>query len=124
MSLERYKGGWLKSLRTASIYSITVGSRCRPGLGIIATESIKSCTMGYDIEISQSLTRDGSFPPSYSRITSIALWCTCGYCRAWTTIRHKKVNNIVYFYNSSRTIYRIYCRAYASMVSRLQLLSL
>lgn len=96
--------GWLRSLRVASIYGINVGSRCKPGIGVIPTDVPNMCTMGYDIETSQSLVKQGGFPPCYSRITSIALWCSCGYCKAWTTIKHKYVNNLVYCKSSSQLV--------------------
>ena len=99
-----HRGGWLKALRTASIYGINVSSRCRPGLGTLSTPSNYGCTMGYDIETSQHLSRKGSFPPPYSRITSIAIWCTCGYCRAWTTIKHSKVKDLIYCPSSKRLV--------------------
>lgn len=99
-----HKGGWLKALRTASIFGVNVSSRCMPGLGVLPTPSGNDCTMGYDIETSQHLTRNGSFPPPYSRITSIAIWCTCGYCRAWTTIKHSKVKDLIYCPSSKRLV--------------------
>lgn len=97
--------GWLRSLRVASIYGINVGSRCRPGIGVTPTSIPNVCTMGYDIETSQSLVKQGGFPPCYSRITSIALWCTCGYCKAWTTIKHKYVHNLVHCKTSSELVF-------------------
>ena len=96
--------GWLRSLRVASIYGINIGSRCIPGIGTIPIEIPQICTMGYDIETSQSLVKQGGFPPPYSRITSIALWCTCGYCKAWTTIKHKKIKNLIYCSSSSELV--------------------
>lgn len=99
-----HRGGWLKALRVASIYGVNVSSRCKPGLGTLPTPTKSGCTMGYDIETSQHLTRKGSFPPSYSRITSIAVWCSCGYCKAWTTIPHNKVKDLVYCPSSKRLV--------------------
>jgi DNA polymerase elongation subunit (family B) len=99
-----HKSGWLKALRVASIYGINLSSRCKPGLGTLPTPCKSGCTMGYDIETSQHLTRYGSFPPPYSRITSIAIWCTCGYCKAWTTIRHDKMKDLVYCPSSKRLV--------------------
>lgn len=99
-----HKGGWLKALRVASIYGVNVSSRCKPGLGILPTPVKVGCTMGYDIETSQHLTRKGSFPPAYSTITSIAIWCSCGYCRAWTTIKHNKVKDLIYCPSSKRLV--------------------
>lgn len=96
--------GWLRSLRIASIYGINVGSRCEPGIDTTPTIIPTMCTMGYDIETSQSLVKQGGFPPCYSRITSIALWCTCGYCKAWTTIKHKYVEGITYCKTSSELV--------------------
>jgi len=98
------KFGWLKSIRVASIHGINVGSKCRPGLGIVPSEISQMCTMGYDIEISLSLVKSGGFPPPYSKILSIALWCTCGYCKAWTTIKHKSIENIIWCRNSSQLV--------------------
>ena len=99
-----HKSGWLKALRIASIYGINISSKCKPGLGILPTPSKNGCTMGYDIETSQHLTRKGSFPPPYSKITSIAIWCSCGYCRAWTTIKHDKIKDLVYCPSSKRLV--------------------
>ena len=96
--------GWLKSLRVASIYGINIGSKCKPGLGVIPDEIPNVCTMGYDIETSLALVKEGGFPPPYSKILSIALWCSCGYCKAWTTIKHKPVKDIVYCKTSSQLV--------------------
>lgn len=89
VSITWQRQGWLRCLRVASIYGINTGSRCAPGMGTLPTGIPKLCTMGYDIEVSSKLTRKGEFPPVHSRITSIALHCSCGYCEAWTTIKHK-----------------------------------
>lgn len=98
------KRGWLRSLRVASIHGINVGCNFKSGLGNISKVSNKYCTMGYDIETSQKLTRNGSFPPPYSRITSIALWCSCGYCKAWTTIKHNSLDDLIYCKNSTELV--------------------
>ena len=96
--------GWLRSLRIACIYGINLASSCKSGLGTVPITMPKVCTMGYDIEVSLSLVKTGGFPPPYSRILSIALWCSCGYCKAWTTIRHKPLNNITYCKHSSELV--------------------
>lgn len=96
--------GWLRSLRIASIYGINVGCNFKTGIGNKSNTSSTMCTMGYDIETSQSLTRNGSFPPPYSRITSIALWCSCGYCKAWTTIQHQPIADLIYCRNSRQLV--------------------
>lgn len=96
--------GWLRSLRVASIYGINVGCNFKSGIGNTSNYSNKFCTMGYDIETSQRITRNGSFPPVYSRITSIALWCSCGYCKAWTTIKHDPVDDLIYCRNSTKLV--------------------
>lgn len=96
--------GWLRSIRVASIYGINVGCNFKPGLGNVPKVSNSLCTMGYDIETSQGLTSNGSFPPPYSRITSIALWCSCGYCKAWTTIKHQTIPDLVYCKHSKQLV--------------------
>lgn len=96
--------GWLRSIRVAAIYGINVGCNFKTGLGNIPKVSNSLCTMGYDIETSQGLTRSGSFPPPYSRITSIALWCSCGYCKAWTTIKHEPINDLIYCRHSKQLV--------------------
>lgn len=98
------RSGWLRSLRVASIYGINIASKCNAGLGNLPTELPATCIMGYDIETSQHLVKQGGFPPSYSRITSIALWCTCGYCKAWTTIEHRPVDGITYCISSRQLV--------------------
>ena len=98
------KFGWLKSIRLASIYGINIGSRCKAGLGIVPDDIPDICTMGYDIEVSLSLVRGGGFPPPYSKITSIAIWCSCGYCEAWTTISHKPIKGIIFCKSSSQLV--------------------
>jgi DNA polymerase elongation subunit (family B) len=98
------KRGWLRSIRVASIFGINVGCNVKPGLGFIPKLSKDLCTMGYDIETSQHLVKTGGFPPPYSRITSIALWCTCGYCEAWTTIPHGKVPQLNYCSSSNELV--------------------
>lgn len=98
--------GWLRNLRVASIYGINVSSRAEIGPGIAPMKELRGCTMGYDIEVSQEYTRNGSFPPYQSPITSIALWCDCGYCEAWTTIPHKKIEKLVYCVTSKSLVRR------------------
>lgn len=96
--------GWLRAMRIASIYGININSRCKSGLKSTPMKQIRTCVMGYDIETSQHLTKNGSFPPYNSRITSIALWCSCGYCKVWTTIKHTKLTNIKYCITSSQLV--------------------
>lgn len=90
------KQGWLKALRIGSIHGINVGGSCTTGLNNIPIDVGKVCTMGYDIEVSQKLAMNGSFPPLNSRITSLAIWCTCSYTHAWTTIKHSATETITY----------------------------
>lgn len=93
--------GWLRSLRLASMHGVNVCSACSPGIESTPAQVMRQCTMGYDIEVSQKFARNGSFPPHNSAITSIALWCTCGYGEAWTTIRHDSVPGLSYCYDST-----------------------
>lgn len=107
------RSGWLKTIRHASIYGINVASRCIPGLGNVPTDMGKDCVMGYDIETSLSLTRAGSFPSARSRITSIAIWCSCGTVEAWTTL-HASHNVDATYATSSSSLVRLSLSAIAA----------
>lgn len=96
--------GWLRSIRLASIFGINVYGSCYPGMGKIPNEPKDVCSMGYDIEVSMSLVKTGGFVPPYSRITSIAVWCTCGYCEAWTTIKIRQLPYLTYRKRSSEIV--------------------
>jgi DNA polymerase elongation subunit (family B) len=100
------RSGWLKVLRTASIYGINLSSHASVGPGSAPMREVRGCTMGYDIEVSQEYTKHGSFPPYQSKITSIALWCDCGYCEAWTTLPHSGINGIYYCVTSKSLVRR------------------
>ena len=93
--------GWFKTMRHASIYGINVASRGLPGLGNTPTNMGDDCVMGYDIETSLSLTKAGSFPSARSPITSIAIWCSCGMVRTWTTLHASCYVDATYATSSS-----------------------
>lgn len=88
--------GWLRTIRLASIYGINVGASCSVGLESVPAHDPNECVMGYDIEVSMSQCSNGSFPPPDSQITSMALWCGCGYVAAWTTHKHRAVPGLTY----------------------------
>lgn len=96
--------GWLIRLRRVTVYGINVSGDCNTGSGRMAKLNGTYCTMGYDIETSMSLTQNDSFTPSYSKITSLAVWCTCGYRKAWTTIKHKPLGGLYYVPTSKRLV--------------------
>lgn len=105
VGLSWRRSGWVKPIELASMYGINIGCNCKPGLGSLPKILPKYCTMGYDIEVSLSLVRTGGFPPSYSKILSIALWCSCGYCKAWTTISHRnKIKDLVFCKSSTELV--------------------
>jgi DNA polymerase elongation subunit (family B) len=104
VGLTWQRSGWSKSIRVASMYGINVGCKCEPGLETVPTINEKECVMGYDIETSMHLVRRGGFTPSYSRIVSIAIWCSCGYCKAWTTTRHKLGKELSYCSTTSKLV--------------------
>lgn len=98
------RSGWLSTLRQASIHGINIGGSCEPGLDNMPRKVPTGCIMGYDIETSQLYTRNGSFVPKNARITSLSIWCTCGSCKAWTTIPHADIPNMVYCVTSSTLV--------------------
>ena len=98
------KKGWLRPIRYASVFGVNTGSRCIPGLCNTPTPLKTECIMGYDIETTQSLTRHGSFVSSRSPITSLALWCSCGTRKVWTTIKHTEDVGALYIPTSSSLV--------------------
>jgi DNA polymerase elongation subunit (family B) len=68
----------LELLRLASILGINIGGSCKPGCGQLSNASL-GCVMAYDIESDRSRLPISSFGSPSESITSIAVYCSCGY---------------------------------------------
>lgn len=75
----------LELLRLASILGINIGGSCEPGCGQSSRMGL-GCIMAYDIESDRSRLPISSFGSPSESITSIALYCSCGYKKVFSFI--------------------------------------